>query len=152
MGEMYRHMTETWQRLLSERSEELKEKLIRWRRGRSIVRVEKPTRIDRARRLGYKAKQGFVVVRVRISKGGRRFPRPKAGRRQKRIGVVKRKGNINAKEIAINRAKDKFPNLYPMGAYYLAEDGRYYWFEVIMVDRSHPTIKADVELQKKLPK
>ncbi len=149
---MYRHMTETWQRLLAERPDELKEKLIKWRRGRSVVRVEKPTRIDRARRLGYKAKQGFVVVRVRIPKGGRRFQRPKAGRRQKKMGVVKRKGDISAKEIAISRAKKRFPNLHPIGAYYLAEDGRYYWFEVILVDTHHPAIKADVEMQKKLPK
>ncbi len=145
-------MTETWQEMLSKRTEELKQKIIKWRRGPSIVRVDKPTRIDRARRLGYKAKQGFVVVRVRISKGGIRFPRPKAGRRQKKMGVVKRKGHISRKEIAIGRVKRKFPNLHPMGAYYLAEDGKYYWYEVVMVDPHHPAIKSDVEVQKRLPK
>ena len=32
-------------------------------------RVEKPTRIDRARSLGYKAKPGFVVARAKVRKG-----------------------------------------------------------------------------------
>ncbi|MCK5626760.1 50S ribosomal protein L15e, partial [Candidatus Bathyarchaeota archaeon] len=36
----------------------------KWRREPAILRVEKPTRIERAKRLGYKAKQGFVVVRA----------------------------------------------------------------------------------------
>jgi large subunit ribosomal protein L15e len=149
---MYRYITDRWQKILFERSEELKEKLIKWRRGPSITRVEKPTRLDRARRLGYKAKQGFVIVRVRVSKGGMRLPRPRSGRRQKRMGVLKRKGNVNSKQVAINRAKEKYPNLYPMGVYYLAEDGRYRWYEVVMVDTSHPAIKADQELRKRLPK
>ena len=43
---------------------------IEYRSGKSIQRVEKPTKIHRARTLGYKAKQGYVLVRARIRKGG----------------------------------------------------------------------------------
>ena len=43
-----------------------------WRREGSVVRVERPTRIDRARTLGYKAKQGIAVARVQVRRGGRR--------------------------------------------------------------------------------
>ena len=38
------------------------QRLIGWRRGESFVRLEHPTRIDRARALGWRAKPGFVVV------------------------------------------------------------------------------------------
>ncbi len=67
----------------------MKQRLIEWRREPSIVRVEKPTRINKARQYGYKAKQGgIIVVRVRLRRGGpfnRR--RPNSGRRPKRMGV-----------------------------------------------------------------
>lgn len=39
-----------------------------------IVRLTGPSRPDKARRLGYKAKQGFVVYRVRVRRGGRKKP------------------------------------------------------------------------------
>src|SRR3989344_8131808 len=45
---------------------------IAWRAGNAIEKVEKPLRLDRARALGYKAKKGFVIVRVRVKRGGRR--------------------------------------------------------------------------------
>ena len=40
----------------------------------SIVRLSKPSRPDKARRMGFKAKQGFVVYRVRVRRGGRKRP------------------------------------------------------------------------------
>ena len=40
----------------------------------SICRVTRPTRPDKARRLGYKAKQGFVIYRARVRRGGRKRP------------------------------------------------------------------------------
>jgi len=36
------------------------------------VRAAHPTRPDKARRLGYKAKEGYVIYRVRVRRGGRR--------------------------------------------------------------------------------
>jgi large subunit ribosomal protein L15e len=35
-----------------------------------VHRASHPSRIDSARRLGYKAKQGYVVYRVRVRRGG----------------------------------------------------------------------------------
>ena len=43
----------------------------------SLCRVPRPSRPDKARRLGYKAKQGFVIYRVRVRRGGRKRPVPK---------------------------------------------------------------------------
>ena len=55
----------------------------------SLCRVPRPTRPDKARRLGYKAKQGFVVYRVRVRRGGRKRPVPKvrAAARPRRLAV-----------------------------------------------------------------
>jgi len=144
-------LCEKLETLWREKPEELKtlmkQRLIRWRRQPAIVRVRKPLRLDRARKLGYKAKQGFVVLRVRVRRGGFQKPRPRAGRRPKALGVTKHKVNVSMKEEAIQRAKRKYPNLYPLGAYWVAEDGMYKWYEVIMVDPYHPAILNDKEIQ-----
>ena len=42
-----------------------------------IHRASRPSRPDKARRLGYKAKQGFVIYRIRVRRGGRKRPAPK---------------------------------------------------------------------------
>src|SRR5207245_9300980 len=42
------------------------QRMVEWRRGNAFVRVERPTRIDRARELRYRAKQGYVVVRAGV--------------------------------------------------------------------------------------
>lgn len=39
-----------------------------------IVRLSRPSRPDKARRMGFKSKQGFVVYRVRVRRGGRKKP------------------------------------------------------------------------------
>ncbi len=110
------------------------------------MRLERPSRISKARRLGYKAKQGFVVVRVRVGRGGMRKQRPRAGRRPKHLGVVKIKAAISMREVAERRAGEKFPNLKVLNSYFLYRDGKYSWYEVILVDPHHPAIKADKDL------
>jgi large subunit ribosomal protein L15e len=94
-------------------------------------------------RLGYKAKQGFVIARVRVRRAGMRKTRPKAGRRPKRMGVTKYKLAKNLRLIAEERAARKFPNLEVLNSYWVWEDGRFKWFEVIMVDPNHPAIQSD---------
>lgn len=113
----------------------MQERVIEWRRQPAILRVDKPTRIDRARRLGYKDKLGYVVVRVRVRRGGLRKQRPRAGRRQKRMGVTKFKPAKSVRLIAEERAAKRFPNLEVLNSYWVWQDGRYKWFEVLLVDR-----------------
>lgn len=43
----------------------------------AIHRASRPSRPDKARRLGYKAKQGYVIYRARVRRGGRKKPAPK---------------------------------------------------------------------------
>ena len=67
----------------------LRARMIEWRRGNAMVRVEKPLRLDRARSLGYKAKKGVSVVRIRLKRGGHKRPRPNKARRSKRLHIRK---------------------------------------------------------------
>jgi large subunit ribosomal protein L15e len=96
--------------------------------------------------LGYKAKQGFVIIRVRVRRGGLRKQRPKAGRRPKRMGVKKFKPAKSMRLIAEERAAKKFPNLEVLNSYWVGEDGRSKWFEIIMVDPHHPAITTDKDI------
>ena len=73
------------------------------------LRIEHPTRLDRARKLGYKAKQGFVVARTKVRRGGLRKLRPRSGRRPKRMGVAKFKPGKSIRLIAEERTAKKFP-------------------------------------------
>lgn len=143
----YHYMAEMWKnRDENELKKLYKERLIKWRREETVVRIDKPTRLDRAREIGYKAKQGFIVVRVRVSKGGREKPRPNKGRRPKRMGVYGYSPEKSLQLIAEETAARKYRNLEVLGSYYVAEDGEYKWYEVILVDPSHPAIKSDPDI------
>ena len=127
--------------------ERLKEKLMEWRRQPAVVRIERPSNITRARELGYKAKQGIIVVRVRVRKGSGRHIRPNKGRRPKRMGVKKLTRRISIQRIAEIRANRKYRNLEVLNSYYVGEDGRHYYYEVILVDPNHPAIRSDPDLK-----
>ena len=70
------------------------------RRQKTVERIPNPSRLDRANSLGYKAKTGFVVVQVKVSRGRLRKIRPSLGRRQKRTGISKIKRAKSIKTIA----------------------------------------------------
>jgi large subunit ribosomal protein L15e len=122
-----------------------KQRLLEWRDQPATVRLEKPTRIDKARSVGYKAKQGIVVVRQRVLRSSHTRRQIRKGRRPKHFG---RRMNLrkNFQQIAEERVQKKFTNLVVLNSYWVAEDGKNYWFEVVLVDPSHPVIKADQSL------
>ena len=140
----YKYIAKAWQKPANSFVKDLMwQRVIEWRKQPTIVRIDKPTRLDRARKLGYKAKQGFVVTRVRVRRGGLSRTRPSGGRRQKRMGIKKYKPGKSFRMIAEERAARKFPNLEVLNSYWVWEDGRYKWFEVIFADPAHPAIKSD---------
>jgi len=142
----YKYLADAWKRPeASYIKETMQERAISWRKDSAMVRIERPTRLDRARRLGYKAKKGYVIVRVRVRRSGFRKPRPRSGRRHKRMGVRKIKLAMSMKLISEQRAARRFPNLEVLNSYWVWEDGVYKWFEVIMVDR---TLMPEMELGK----
>jgi large subunit ribosomal protein L15e len=117
-----------------------------WRNQGAIERIERPTRLDRARSLGYKAKQGVVLARVSVRKGGARKRRHKAGRRSTRQGVNKLNRNKNIQRMGEERCTRAYPNLRVLNSYWVGEDGSQKWFEIIMVDPEHPAIENDDDL------
>jgi large subunit ribosomal protein L15e len=137
----YKYIAKAWKKPNESFVKELMwQRAITWRKQDAITRIERPTRLDRARNLGYKAKQGIVLARVRVRRSGFRKTRPTGGRRQKRLGVNKIKLSKNIRMIAEERAARKFPNLEVLNSYWVWEDGRNKWYEVIMVD---PVILPD---------
>ena len=146
---MYRNIADTWKTMLHTRSQNLRDKAYVWRRESALMRIENPSRLDRARSLGYKAKQGFVVVRSRVGRGGMRKHRPVAGRRPKHIGVVHIKQSNSMKKVAERRVLEKFINLKVIGSYFLYSDGMYSWYEVLLIDPNHPAIMKDKEIRSK---
>ena len=139
-----------WLKLWKENSPELRDRVITWRKQDAVTRIEKPSRILRARRLGYKAKQGIIVVRMRVGTGGMRRKRPTGGRRPKHLGVTRIKAAVNMKQVAERRVLERYPNMSLLGSYFIYKDGMHYWYEVILADRSHPRITKDKELRKRV--
>lgn len=114
-----------------------------WRTEGVIKRIDRPTRLDRAHALGYKAKQGYVLVRTRIGKGGRHRPKIRKGRRPKRLGRIYFTTKQSHQAIAEKRVARSFPNLECLNSYYVGEDGQNKYYEIILVDPNHPVIKSD---------
>ena len=122
------------------------ERGIKYRKGKSVERIERPTKLHRARTLGYKAKQGYIVVRARIRKGGMHKVRPKRGRKPRAMGVSKYTTGKNLQWVAEERVQRKYPNMEVLNSYKVYADGRSWYYEVILVDPSHPVIKADPKI------
>jgi large subunit ribosomal protein L15e len=121
-----------------------RERLMKWRKELRFQKLEKPTRLDKARSLGYKAKKGFVIVRGRIERGGRRrHLYGRRGRKPSKAGLTKFTPKKPLNIILEGRVQRKYPNLEVLGSYPVGEDGIYKWFEVIMVDPERPEIKKD---------
>ena len=139
-----------WLKMWKDNSTELREKAVIWRKQNAVTRVDKPSRITRARRLGYKAKQGITVVRMRVGTGGMRKQRPRGGRRPKHLGVTRIKAAVSMKQVAERRVLERHPNMKLLGSYFLYKDGMHYWFEIILADPSHPSIAKDKELRKRV--
>ncbi len=140
---LYKYMREAWKKPQANLGQLWKERLIAWRREPATVTLDHPTRLDRARSVGYKAKQGYIVVRQRVSRGGHtRQNQVGRGRRPKRMGInmaLQKSYQVIAEE----RAQRNFHNLVVLNSYWVARDGEYYWYEVILVDPHHPVIQSD---------
>jgi len=136
---LYHYIKQAWKK---PDSKTLRERMVEWRKSNTLVSVDKPLRLDKARALGYRDKKGFIVIRVRVKRGGHKRPRPNKGRRSKRLHTRKNL-QMNYKEIAEQRADKKYKNLQVLNSYQIGKDGMHYFFEVIMIDTSKPEIKSD---------
>ena len=143
---MYDHVREQWKIPDTSYQSPFKNRLIQWRKEESFTRVEKPLRIDRARSLGYKAKQGYIVVRARVRRGGLRKHKIKGGRKPSSKGIKKITAAKSIQRIAEERTAKRYPNMEVLNSYWVGEDGRYHYYEVILVDSSHPAITNDPKI------
>ncbi len=137
---MYHFIKEAWKRPSTEL---LRERMIEWRRTNALTVVEKPLRLDRARNLGYKAKKGFIIVRARVPRGGRKRIRAGVKGRKSRKQTIRKTLKMSYKWVAEQRASKKYKNLEVLNSYWIGQDGKYYFYEVIMVDPARPEIKTD---------
>ncbi|MCV0392644.1 MAG: 50S ribosomal protein L15e [Nitrosopumilus sp.] len=144
------HQDKMWIGLWKENAPELRERVVGWRKQSAVTRIAKPSRLERARRLGYKAKQGIIVVRMRVGTGGMRKQRPTGGRRPKHLGVTRIKADDDMKTVAERRVLERYPNLKLLGSYFIYKDGMHYWFEVILADPVHPRIAQDKEINNRI--
>ena len=117
-----------------------------WRKEPVFMRIDKPTRIDAARRVGYKAKQGVVVVRTRVRRGGLRKGKIHMKRKPSKAGIKKITMGKSIQRIAEERSARRYPNLEVLNSYWVGEDGKNKFHEVIMIDPEHPAIKSDKDM------
>ena len=76
---MYRHISQFKAKQPKAYADLRRERLIKWRREPTVLRIDHPTNLARARSVGYLAKTGYVIVRARIRRGGRRKAIPARG-------------------------------------------------------------------------
>jgi large subunit ribosomal protein L15e len=136
-----------WKGLDNDYKSLMQKRTIEYRKDkRAIVKVEKPTNLTSAKQVGYKAKQGIFVARVRVRKGSGTYKRPKSKRRPKRQGQSKLTRKINTRSMAEQKASNKFSNAEVIGSYKIAEDGKSHYYEIVLADREGMRIGTDPKL------
>ena len=142
----YQFIRTIWKKPKERLGQLLKQRLIQWGKQHTVERIDKPTRLDRARALGYKVKQGYVLARVKIRKGGRRRPADRRGRKPSKAGLVHFTFGKSKQWIAEEKAQRRFPNLEVLNSYPVGSIGTDHYFEVILVDPNNPNIKNDPKI------
>ena len=61
------------------------------------------------------------------------------------MGVTKIKWAKGMKRIAEERVSKKFPNLKVLNSYLLWSDGKFKWYEVLLLDPNHPVISKSMK-------
>lgn len=142
---MYQEIRELWKQPKANLGELYKQRLIAWRKEDVLTQIKRPTRLDRARSLGYKAKKGITILRVRVKRGGRKREARKHGRRSKTMRRKKIVG-MSYQWISEQKAQRKYKNLEVLNSYFVGKDGVHSWYEIILVDPFRPEIKSDKNL------
>ena len=143
MSELYRKKQSDVMRYL------LRIRCWQYRQLAKVHRVPRSTRPDKARRLGYKNKQGFVIYRIAMRRGGRKRPVAKGCPygKPKTSGAVKQQKPVrNLQSIAEERVGRRVQGLRVLNSYWVGQDSTYKYFEVIMIDPFHKAIRRDAKI------
>eukprot|EP00549_Striatella_unipunctata_P013179 CAMPEP_0118692066 /NCGR_PEP_ID=MMETSP0800-20121206/11051_1 /TAXON_ID=210618 ORGANISM="Striatella unipunctata, Strain CCMP2910" /NCGR_SAMPLE_ID=MMETSP0800 /ASSEMBLY_ACC=CAM_ASM_000638 /LENGTH=205 /DNA_ID=CAMNT_0006589959 /DNA_START=46 /DNA_END=663 /DNA_ORIENTATION=- len=142
----YKYMEELWRHKQSDSIRFLNRvRAWEYRQRNKMVRCNRPLRTDKAHRLGYKAKQGYVVVRCGVRRGGRKRQnhRGMVWGKPKHQGISQLKFERNLQSVAEEKVGRKFSNLRVLNSYWINQDATMKYYEVILVDPSHEAIRSD---------
>ncbi|XP_043833331.1 60S ribosomal protein L15-like [Dromiciops gliroides] len=149
---VYKYIQELWRK---------KQSVVMWfllrvrcwqyRQLSAFHRVFRPTRLNKACRLGYKDKEGYVIyrIRIRIRWGGRKHPVPKDATYGKPVhhGVNQLKFARSLQSVAEECAGCHRGALRVLNSYWVGEDSTYKFFEVILIDPFHKAIRRNPDIQ-----
>ena len=142
----YKYLEEIWRKKQSDALRFLlRVRAWEYRQGKKVQKVSRPTRTDKAHKLGYKAKQGYTVLRVAVRRGVRKRPNHKGivWGKPKNQGINQLKYARNLRSVAEERAGRHAMNLRVLNSYWVNQDATYKYYEVILVDPSHVAIRND---------
>jgi len=131
---MYKYIKKAFEKEYKERSAILRHRITEWRKLGTVTRIERPTNITRARSLGYKAKEGYLMARVAVGRGSRKRPHPWGGRKPAKNVAYLSPGK-SLQRMAEEKAARVFSNLEVLNSYWVGQDGVKKYFEVILADR-----------------
>jgi len=146
MKSFYKFIRKQWNKPDKGLKTLLKSRAVEWRKQHTVEKIERPTRLDRARVLGYRAKKGYTLARVKVKKGGRHRKAYHKGRKPSHAGLTHFTYGKSLQWIAEGRAQKRFPNLEVLNSYPVGEDGQNKFFEIILVDPNSPEIKSDPKI------
>ncbi|MCX8198192.1 MAG: 50S ribosomal protein L15e [Candidatus Micrarchaeota archaeon] len=131
---MYKYMQKAFQEEYRKRSAIHRQRIAEWRKQGTVVRIARPTNLARARALGYKAKEGYILARVAVGRGQRKRPHPWGGRKPAKNVAYLSPGK-SLQRIGEEKAARVFRNMEVLNSYWVGQDGTKKYFEVILVDR-----------------
>lgn len=145
----YKYLEELWRKKQSDVMRFLlRIRTWEYRQLSAIHRVTRPTRPDKARRLGFKSKQGFAIWRVRVRRGNRKRPVRKGivyGKPANQ-GIVELKFQRSLRSVAEERVGKICGALRVLNSYWVGQDSIYKFYEVILVDPFHNAIRRDPKI------
>merc|ERR1719449_448293 len=110
--------------------------------------MQHSSRPDKARRLGFKTKPGFVIYRSKVKRGGRKRNVSKGivyGKPTNQ-GIRKQKSSRNLRNIAEERVGRRCGALRVLNSYWVGQDAMHKWYEIVMVDPFHKVIRNDPQI------
>jgi len=144
----YKYLEELWKKKQSDVMRfVLRLRTWEYRQLPTIHRCQRTSRADKARKLGYKKKQGYVIYRIRVRRGGRKKPVAKGiiSGKPKHQGI-KVKFARSLRSVAEERVGRHVGNLRVLNSYWVGQDSTFKFFEVICIDPAHSAIRNDAKI------
>ncbi|KAI5149588.1 large subunit ribosomal protein L15e [Enteropsectra breve] len=123
--------------------------IVEARQRDTVHRKERPTFLERARKLGYKAKNGYVVYCARVKKGDAVRTRYNNGNTRGKCvnaGIHQIKPGLSKQTSAEHIVGQKCTNMRVLSSYCLGADFMHKYYEVILVDPNHNAIRNDYKI------